>query len=267
MKLPIEYIDDTFGVKPGKDQDSFNNIVYAAWYHLARAEKGTFSETDHDSLVAHLALNNDEHGLYKPKNSHDNISYKIILNEVFKLKFDKKMSYFRAILDIGLFRIWDVILYWFIFGPKGFRWMARPFLFIVGLQMIEAAYKKDKIRPKIFDAKDPANQRFPWWYLPKKQVGKGEGLGGVYIYKYWKDYRGNERTTRHMQNDGKHLLIFKLYAFQHKSLTLRITAKICRKILTSRYGTDYTYGVLNRYFLDREHPVPPMWKNTGDILE
>ena len=137
MILPNKYVDKTQGVRPGPNMQSFNNIIYTAWYHIARKEQGTMDEKDRASLEKHIVLNTDEYGLYKPKNSHDNITYKLILSKVFKLDCEPHMSFSQAIKDIGFYRIWDVITYGAIFGPKLLRPLFSMLLFIPALQMIQ----------------------------------------------------------------------------------------------------------------------------------
>jgi len=265
MILPLRYLDDTMGVRPSPNQESFNNVVYSAWYHIAKLRSNTHTPQDSKALLKHLYLNTNDYGLYAPKHSHDNITYMLILFEVFGIPKLRKMNFLRAIKDIGLFRVWDVITYGSLFGPGVLRYFFRLFLFIPALQMVHAALKKDKIRPKLIE-KDRSISRFPWWFLPKKFIRITDESNSVVTFKEWKDYKGTKRITRHMQNDGKHLSVFRLYAFSHKFWIFKITSKLVRRILISRYGDDYTYEIINSYFEDRGHPVISLWKNNGDIL-
>jgi hypothetical protein len=260
--LPNKYLDKTSGVRPAPMEPSFNNIIYTAWYHIARKEQGNFSQADMVALEKHIALNQDPDGLYKPKNSHDNITYKIILSKVFKLDCEPHMNFLAAVKSIGFFRIWDVITYGAVFGPKYLRWFFRILLFIPALQMIQAVHNKGKIRPTLFDK---GVGRFPWWFLPKKLIKEEFVEANQITYKYWDCYDGEERVTRHMQNDGKHLAVFRLYAFKD-FFWFKLANKVCKKMLIKRYGQDYTYGIVNRYFRDRKHPLIAMWKGHGDIL-
>jgi len=266
MILPQKYLDKTYGVRPAPDQDSFNNVVFSTWYHIARKEQGNFSSADFTALIKHIEMNRDIFGLYQPKHSHDNITYMLILSEVFNLNLTPRMNFFRAIWDIGIFRFWDVITYGAIFGPKLLRPLFRLFLWIPALQMIESAAKERKIRPKLIEKKKEES-RFPWWFLPKKLLKTAPDKSGIVTLKEWEDYKGRKRTTRHMQNDGKHITLFRLYAFKDKFWTFKIVSKICRKIYISKFGEDYTYEVINNYFMDRNHPVIAMWKGHGDILK
>ena len=80
MILPSEYVDETCGVRPAPNHPSFNNVIYTAWYLIARERQGKLNKPDIDAMMKHLTENDDRHGLYKPKNSHDNITYKMILS-------------------------------------------------------------------------------------------------------------------------------------------------------------------------------------------
>lgn len=262
MILPKTYIDSTYGVRPGPNQESFNNIIYSVWYTLARQKQGNLTQDDLDAISKHIALNGDENGLYKPKNSHDNVTYKAIACKLFHLGKMDDMSFLEAVKAIGFYRIWDVIFYGALFGPKLLRPIFRLFMFIPALQAIEACYSEGKIKPDWFDGTD--NGRINWWFFRQKILKEHDD--GIRTHKTWQVYRDEDRTSVHMQNDGKHLALFKLYAFKDDFLAFRVAAKICKKILKKRYGNDYTYGIIDKYFLDRKHPVIAMWKGYGDIL-
>lgn len=261
MILPQVYVDKTKGVRPGPNMQSFNNIIYTAWYHIARKEQGNINSADMDALHKHLSLNDTPEGLYAPKNSHDNITYKLILSKAFKLNLEPHMSFSRAIKDIGIFRIWDVITYGAIFGPKLLRPLFRMLLFIPALQMIQSVYAEGKVRPMMFEKNIG---RWKWWF--GKKLIKEEFSEPMQItYKHWMCRDGQERVSRHMQNDGKHLAVFRLYAFKD-FFWFKIANKICKRRFIKTYGQDYTYGIVNRYFRDRKHPLIAMWKGHGDIL-
>ena len=263
MNIPKEYIDETYGIKPAPNTDSFNNIIFLAWYMIARKQNGDFDNVDFDSMLKHLELNDDGNGLYEPKNSHDNVTYKLVLDKVFSLDQKKNMDFFTAVKDVGLFRIWDIILYGHLFGPTLLKPLFSLLMFIPALQAIEATYNDGKVRPKWFG--DGKISRYKWWFKRKKLVK--EEFRNQITYKTWELKDGSQMTSRHMQNDGKHLAIFKLFAFRDKSLAFRIASKICRSMFIARYGEDYTYEILKNYFIDQNHPVPPLWKGHGDLLK
>lgn len=263
MILPKSYLDETCGVRPGANQESFNNIIYTIWYMIARVRQGNLDKSDMDALIKHINLNTDEHGLYTPKNSHDNITYKIIASKVFHLNRSPKMNFWQAIKQIGIYRAWDVITYGAIFGPKILKPFFYLLLWIPSLQMIQACASGKKIRPDWIN--DGKHSRILWWWRRKKLIRIDEAP--TVIYKTWELYGGGEMQSRHMQNDGTHLSVFRLYALKDEFKIFKLTAKICRSIMIRRYGKDYTYEIINKYFRDRNHPVIPMWKGHGDILE
>ena len=262
MNLPKEYIDETYGVRPAPNQPSFNNIIYLAWYIIARKILGKLSQYDLDAMNKHLELNNDKYNLYKPKNSHDNITYKMILLVLFGDINKANMSFSEALKET-FFRPWDFITYGSVFGPKLLRPFFWLFLWIPVLQMIHACWTEGKVRPKWFG--DGELSRWRWWL--KAELVKIEETD-IITYKHWKLPNGEIRISRHMQNDGKHLAIFRLYALKNNLPPFKICARICRHILMKRYGKDYASKIVENYFIDRNHPLIFMWsKIDGDILK
>jgi hypothetical protein len=261
MILPKAYVDETGGVRPGPNQGSFNNIIYSTWYTIARKEQGSLTASDTDALIKHLALNDTEDGLYKPKNSHDNLTYKVIASKIFGLDVTDDMSFLKAIKDIGFYRFWDVITYGAVFGPKLLRPLFSILLFIPALQMIHGVHSEGKIRPTHFEK----GGLFPWWFRSKALVKEEFNEGNQVTYKTWTDYKGRTQVTRHMQNDGKHLAVFRLYALKD-FFWFKLCNKVVKKMLIARYGEDYTFEIINKYFRDRKHPLIKMWEGHGDIL-
>lgn len=259
--LPKEYIDSTYGVRPGPNQESFNNIVYSVWYSVAKIRKGNLTNDELVMLERHLRLNNTPEGLYKPKNSHDNITYKVVAAKVFGLPYISSMNFWRAIKDIGIFRIWDVVTYGAVFGPKLLRPFFKMMLWLPALQMIYACATAGKVRPMMFG--DGEHSRYKWWFRKKLQLVEHNDNMTI---KHWILPDGSKRATRHMTNDGKHLAIFRLFALKDLPF-FGLCARICRRILIKRYGPDYTYEIINRHFLDRNHPIIPLWKDQGDLLK
>lgn len=265
MILPKSYLDDTMGVRPGPEQGSFNNVIFSYWYTVARKEQGKLNNPDLDALKIHLELNDDGYGLYKPKNSHDNITYKMLAQKTFKIGSTDDMNFWKAIKDIGFFRIWDVIIYGAVFGPKLLRPLFKLFLFIPCMQIVDAIKKKEKIRPSWYDKNDFKNSRILWWFRKRELIN--EEPHGPTMLKDWKLSNGEVRRSAHMQNDGKHIALFKLYELRKEFPIFERCAQKCRKLLIDRYGKDYGYEIVNNYFMDRKHPVIAMWKGHGDILK
>jgi hypothetical protein len=262
--LPREYLDITLGVRPGPNQESFNNIIYTFWYILIRQLSGNLTKSDLDGLITHIKMTNDEHGLYKPKNSHDNISYKLFCSLLYHVGDIQNMSFITAITKVGIFRLDDVITYGAIFGPKLLRPIFKLFLWFPALRMIIACYRKEKIRPAMYRSKKNYPNRYKWWF--KKRTLQKVIIRPTVTYKHWKLENGEIKITHHRQNDGKHLAVFRLYTLRNKFTIFDICAKICKKILIKRYGEDYTYEIIQKYFDDQNHPLIAMWKNHGDIL-
>ena len=257
--LPKEYIDASFGIKPAPNQDSFNNIIYSTWYIFARKLKGQLTEKDVLLYKRHLILNEDKHGLYAPKNSHDNITYKILGSKILGLNMHKNMNYVQTIKDIGFYRIWDVIMYAYFYGNSFVKLLLTPFLILPALQMIEAVGNEGKVRPDWYE--ENGSGRLKWWFKAKKLI-KLEQTPNK-IIKTWKLPNGDIKNTYHMQNDGKHLSIFKLYILKEESFIFKITAKICDKLLLKEYGENYTYKVIKRYFDDQNHPLIKEWEDVN----
>jgi hypothetical protein len=267
MILPSEYVDETCGVRPAPNHPSFNNVIFSAWYHFARDKQGKFNKHDLDAMLKHLNDNDDGNGLYKPKNSHDNLTYKMLMSKHFELGMEDKMSFSKAAWSIGLYRVWDVITYGAVFGPKPLRPLFGLLMIIPAVQSLISLLIGSKIRPQLFEPKSSQQpSRFPWWFRKKKLIDEMEIHDGLVTIKTWLDYKGQKRVTRHMQNDGTHLAVFRLAILKKDFLVCRIAAKIAKKILIKRYGNDYVYGIINKYFRDRKHPVIDMWKGYGDIL-
>lgn len=255
--LPSEYIDSSYGIKPAPNQDSFNNIIYSTWYIFARKYKGELTQKDIELYKKHLDVNADSNGLYAPKNSHDNITYKILGSKLLGLEYHKNMSYFATIKEIGFYRIWDVIMYAYLYGNKLVKFLLAPFLVLPALQMIEAISNEGKVRPDWFE--ENGSGRLKWWFKGKKLLRLEHTPNKV--IKTWQMPNGDVKYTYHMQNDGKHISIFKLYILKEESFIFNLTAKICDKILLKKYGENYTHKVIKRYFDDQKHPLIKEWEN------
>jgi hypothetical protein len=263
--LPKSYIDETYGIRPGPEQGSFNNVIYSTWYIFARKLKGTLTQKDIDLYKHHLDVNADENGLYSPKNSHDNLTYKVIGSMLLGLDYHKNMSFFHTIKHIGFYRVWDVISYAYVYGNSLVKFLLTPFLVIPALQIIEAVSNEGKVRPDWIESGDKEHLgRLKWWFSGKKLV-KLEQTSNKTI-KTWKLPNGELRSSFHMQNDGKHLAIFRLYVLREESFIFKVTAFICDKIFKAKYGKDYTYKVVQRYFDDQNHPLIKEWEGIDGIL-
>jgi hypothetical protein len=258
LDLPDIYVTPEYGVSndPIKYYTGENAIVFTAWYHLGRDIKGVFNLKDTEAMNIFLEASKDEHGLYARKNSHDNITYKMLLSKHFNLGLEDEMSSLEAIKSVGL-RVWDMILYFRFFGPKYLRWLAMPLMFIPALQAIHSAYVQGKIRPAW-------ERRWWWWHFPKKEI-KREYIRNFHCIT-WENFKGEHHRLCYYQNDGKHLSLFKSFVLKKFSLSFWIASKIIKKIYLDRYGEDYGYVILHNYFGAVYRPVTDMYREHGDFL-
>lgn len=231
-----KFLDDEDGVRSATYENGFNNILFSTELIVGKQINGTLNKGDIELYESHLRMTEAPDGGYIHKNSHDNITAKIIGSDILGLTgVQKDMKLIPLLLDIGIYRIWDVVLYTFLLGGFLGRLLARPFMFIPALQMIQACWKEGKLRPHFYE-------RILWT------------LKGIKYNKVM------------YQNDGKILSPLKLYILVDKSLTMKYTAKICQHILVKRYGENYMYELFANYFKEEDHPVRLAWKDIGKIF-
>lgn len=266
MSLPDHYLDKNKGIRPAPYQESFNNIIYTYWYYQGQKLNKDNDNVDISHIENYIQKTSDKYGMYKPKSSHDNLWYKIIAKRNLGLNtLDPSLG--KAIKHAGWWRVWDVILLTYVLGGPFLRLLASLFLWVPCLQFIQSVASEGKIRPSLFDSDKP---RWKWWFLPKKLMldesepkMEGDSIRVVY-YRTW---NGKIKAVRKMQNDGKHLVLFKLYTLKSENFMLRWVSKICRKIYKRKYGDQYPYMIIKKYFLDKNHPDIDVWsKVKEDIL-
>ena len=260
-KIPREYLDKTGGIKPALNQESFNNIVYSTQNLIGHILKASLDDRILGLYNNHVAHNNDENGLYKPKNSHDNITYKVLGSKALKAGYERNMSLLQACKDIGP-RPWDWVLYAFWMGSPAVRFIASFFLWIPALQCYEAITSKEKIRPKMFDKNIP---RWKWWFFKKEFISAK--AFPTYKLIEWEDYKGMKRHTRHMMNDGKHICMFKLLFLKEESKLFAFVAKLCHNKLRGRYGSEYAHKIMKSYYQDQNHPNIALFAGIKNLLE
>lgn len=251
-----EMYDETGGLRPAPKQESFNNIVYSTQNIIGKITKKELTNDDLDLYIQHVTLNSDVKGLYKPKNSHDNLFYKIIGSRVLSLGYEKNMSLLGALKSV-LLRPYDWFMFGYLLGNPVIKAVCKPLLFIPCAVMILSVLKKEKVRPKLWE-------RLPY-FLHKKKLVKLEKKA-TRVIKTWRLPDGKEIQTFHMQNDGKHLTLFKLYAFRRDNFMFDITAKICHNLYKKRYGEEYAYHIMKNYFEYQQHPNIELFKNVKDLL-
>ena len=260
-KIPQEYLDSTTGIKPAPTQESFNNIVYSTQNLIGHVLKASLDNEIIGYYDNHIQQNNTPEGLYNPKNSHDNITYKLLGSKVLNRGYEKNMSLLKACIDIGP-RPYDWILYAYLMGSPIVRFIAQFFLFIPALQCVDGIFSAGKIRPKMFDKNIP---RYKWWFLKKEFVQVK--VFATYNLMEWIDYKGNKQFTRHMMNDGKHICLFKLLILKKESKVFAFIANICHNNLVKRFGDEYGYVIMKKYFEDQNHPNIELYKGIKDILK
>ena len=254
-----EYLDETNGINPSIGADSFNNIVYSTELVLGKTLQGTITEEDLELYKSHIKLNEDPHGLYVPKNSHDNITSKMMGSLFLGLDLHEKMDFFNAIKGAN-FHPRDVILYGFTLLEGLPKRICGAFLWLVGLIMIQSCVKKYKVRPKLRDRIKFILDR------KKKKIQEYPTFTGYGRVENWKMSDGSTFQLNYYQNDGKILTVIRLLALSDESIQLKITAKICAYLLKLRYGDDYMYNMLREYFQTNDHPSIEAWKNVENIL-
>lgn len=249
------------GIAPEKGASSFNNILYSYELYLGKMLNGTLSSNDTQILLSHLLQTNDKNGLYAPKNSHDNLTAKYLASYEMGFKFHKEMKLSEMIKRK---HPRDIILYIFWRGNKVQRFLARLFLWFPALAMIWSCYNKGKVRPVFYDSWRDFKFQVIGKLLRWKTSAEPRFAGTHYIR-----YKGADAYDFiQIQNDGKILAPLRLFTLKEQSFTMRVTAKICQRILRKRYGSNYMSALFNNYFPEPDHPVRVEWeKVTQDILD
>ena len=219
------YLSESYGIVPEAgftDKNSFNNIVYHAHLLFGRALNLRLTGEDINLLRHHMELQEDAHGLYKPKNSKDNLIAKVAVCSKFGLPELKRMSLWRMVLSSYL-NPWDAVFYMYCCGNRVIRALSYPLIPFLYLQMWWAILKKHKVRPKIW-------QRI-WWTLT-----------------------GKPYTKQFFVNDGKHLALLKAFTLKNKFPML---TRITRHSYLKRYNgnRDYEYIIFYGLYRDKNHPT------------
>lgn len=252
-----EYYDDTFGLLPEKGTLSFNNIVYSVQYNIGRKLKKLPPNPDLEYLKLHIHLTHSFMGGYVPKNSHDNITYKIAALQEYP-EINKYMNPKYLSKKIGWYRIWDVIIYHFLYEQNVIKqFIYSSLMFIPAIQTLFSVYSKHKIRPKLW------KDRWKWWYLPKKELDYYEYA--TFTQKTYETPFG-KKEANFFQNDGKHISLFKIRMLKNKSIFYKLIVGICHRRYVSVYGRNYAHKVFKRYFRDQNHPVIGVYENLNDFL-
>lgn len=230
-----DYLTETYGIVPEHgmtDRDSFNNIVYHAHMLFGRALNLKLTGEDINLVRHHMELQEDENGLYKPKNSKDNLIAKTAVCYKFALPELRRMSLWRMVASSWL-NPWDAAFYMFCCGNRAIRALAYPLIPFLYLQMWVAILKKHKVRPT------------PWDALKMRLKGH------TVVYRYF-------------VNDGKHLALLKAFALKHKFPRL---TEITRQMYLKRYNgaRDYQYVIFYNLYRDKNHPTIAEFKLAANL--
>lgn len=241
-----EWLDEFYGLMPHrtKHPGSFNNILFSTELILAKKELGELNKDDLANYLGHIHLTNTLDGLYAPKNSHDNLTAKIVglmTLESGKLK-EMNLSEARKRKHPR-----DFILYSFWLS-NNILW---SFLLVFPLlDIIRAIFSSGKIRPKFWD------KRYFMLRLKAKfgliEPFKEEEIFGGRAEHYM--YNGNSERIIYVQNDGKILNLLRLYVLkQHK--ILKPFVHFCKWLYIKRYGKHFQSIIFSNYFEEFDHPV------------
>ena len=240
------YLDENHGVVPEhwmSSKDSFNNVVYHAHLLIAREVNHKLTRRDIDLFRAHLAATVDDKGLYKPKNSKDNLIAKTAACYLYGLDYELDRMDLKYMVTSSYLNPWDAIFYIYCKSNKLIKWLITPLLVcITYLQMWRAIRKSRKVRPK-------THQRV-WWTLT-----------------------GKEYELREYINDGKHLALLKTYALRKEfpRLTKFIRGQYLKRYKPTKKGDvkfpypiedsrHYPYIIFYSLFRDKGHPIISEYK-------
>lgn len=250
--LPLQYRENNFGIRAIPHQIGGENpIVFLTWWIIGLSLTKKINDRELLYAKKHIDLCGLPGGLYGPKNSHDNITYLLVLKKFLGLPIEVNLRKIHK--EIGFWRIADLLFYGLFSNNILTRCISYILSPVILLQMLTSVLKQYKVRPAYIEHK-----RFLWWHKKKDLIS--EETHNNVIVKTWELKDGTIKTTRYMQNDGKHIVLFKLFILNNKLLN-----KIFSKLYKKRYGQNYIYKVLYTYF-GTSHPSADVWKDYGDFL-
>lgn len=222
----IKYLDETNGVMPESwmtAKDSFNNVVYHTHLLISREVNGKLSKADLDIFRSHLEQTKDKDGLYKPKNSKDNLVAKTAACYNYKLVHELNDMKLMPMVLSSYLNPWDAFFYMHCKSPKWLQILLFPLILLTYLQMWVAIAKKHKVRPKF-------HERVLW------------------------TLQGKKYELRYYMNDGKQLSILKSYALRkdYPLLTKFIRSRFLKRFNNNK---SYPYIMFTAFFKDKSHPV------------
>lgn len=252
MKVKYDdWIGSDFGIKPTRSQDdnSFNNIVYSTALLIAmdRYNRTKISKAEYEKFIrlyrAHLVATNTPDGLYKPKNSHDNIMAKIAgLTVVMPID----VSQMNADKAVSKKHPRDVILFRYLLDG-GLLWTALMPLAI--LDMVRAAVAK-KVRPEWYSKKY-------FWFRVKVALGISKPRLEYKIVGGTEEVHSTpngDQWLRRLQNDGRILNLFRLYALRDDK-KFKWLLPLFKKLYVWNMGENFQSKMMENYYQEDDHPV------------
>ena len=244
-----EFLSSTKGIKSGRAESGFNDVVFSTEFILGLKELNMLNHQASFDYIEHLQLNADEHGLYKPKNSHDNLTAKLagckalmLMDELenFNLKEACRRKHPR-----------DIILYNFLMRQS---WWSRLLLPLALLDMIRAIKVEGKVRPVWY--KDNIWFRFKAKFGFQHPTYTEEVFAGRVDYY---DVNDKERGLLIIQNDGKLLNLLRLNMLREYKY-LKPFVRYCKKLYIRRYGECFQTVLFSNYFREYDHPIRELYR-------
>ncbi len=251
----VQWLGPKDGLLPQRGVESFNNILYTTELLIGKRLTNSVNRDDIKLLRSHFNQTRDWHGLYEPKNSHDNLTAKIIASKLFAPEELQVMSLKQAIKECKHPR--DVVLYAFWLGNPIVRFISRLFLIIPALAMIISCLSSGKTRPAFYSSWHHFFNRALIalrLYKDNESIDIFGGKKHTYYFSFKDAYSFNQ-----FQNDGKILAPLRLYVLKDESYLMRLTAKICNAILRRKFGKSYMIQLFANYFREYDHPVNFQW--------
>lgn len=245
------WISPFYGVKPHKNvNDSFNDIVFSAELIIAKKELGELDDLDKYYFRRHLEYTDDEHGLYAPKNSHDNLTAKLAAVRALEWRsVEARMSLLNMVKKK---HPRDVIIYGFLMGNVVVKYICLLLLPLALLDMVRAVYSI-KVRPSWFSKKF-------FWFRLKAAIGALEFKerrsvkGGYHDWYCWEDAHDGVYNIIYQQNDGKILNLLRLNMFREYRY-LKPIVRLFKMMYTRSMGSNFQTKLFENYFEEKNHPV------------
>lgn len=251
-----DWIGPFYGIKPHRSEHdgSFNNIVYTVELGLALQLLNGSKGESVELMLNHVVLTSDINGGYAPKNSHDNLTAKIVgllsVNDIYRLtNMDRKE------LSKGKHPR-DRILYGFWIGKGLSSIVCSILLPFALLDIVRSILSPGKIRPKWFNSWKDFKIRFGAKLGIYKHIKTVPITGGLAEYYQVGDV---EERIIYVQNDGKILSLLRLNTMKSNFL-LKPFVRFCKKLYIKKVGKNFQTVLFRNYFSEHDHPVRMAYK-------